>query len=43
MSKSSLAANNDYCPQTLYLYGTYDGPTSACSAGSAITGTAISA
>lgn len=24
MSKISLAPNNDFCPQTLFLYGTYD-------------------
>ncbi len=24
MSKISLKPNNDYCPQTLFLYGTYD-------------------
>ena len=24
MAKISLKPNNDYCPQTLFLYGTYD-------------------
>ena len=24
MSKISIAPTNDYCPQTLFLYGTYD-------------------
>ena len=24
MGKISLGPNNDYCPQTLFLYGTYD-------------------
>ena len=24
MKKISLKPNNDYCPQTLFLYGTYD-------------------
>lgn len=44
MSKLSVPIGNDYCPQTLFLYGTYKEngePNFGCSAGLAIAGTII--
>ena len=41
MSKVSMSGSNDFCPQCLYLYGTYKEnrePITGCSAGQPIAG-----